>query len=100
MLPRTRGDPEQEIFQTMTPDWLTGIGTIAAVLVALLLAVFHEPLRRLFWHPTLEILVENEPPDCHLTTLINVETGAQAACYYFRLRIKNSGNASAEVVEV
>lgn len=84
----------------MTTEWLTAIGTVAAVVVALVIAVFHEHLGILLWHPTLQILLENRPPDCHLTTLTNLRTGAQASCYYFRLRVRNSGNASAETVEV
>ena len=84
----------------MTPEWLTAIGTLAAVAVALLLAVFHEHFRTLFWHPTLELFVENRPPDSHLTTLTNLQTGMQAACYYFRIRVRNSGNAMAKTVEV
>src|SRR5712692_11987050 len=84
----------------MTAEWLTAIGTLAAVLVALLLAVFHEHLRTLCWHPTLELFVENRPPDSHLTTLANSQTGIQAKCYYFRIRVQNSGNAIAKTVEV
>jgi hypothetical protein len=84
----------------MTPDWLTAIGTLAAAVVALVVAVFHKHLSSLFWRPVLSIVVENRPPDCHLTTLTNLQTGVQAPCYYFRLRVHNNGNASAETVEV
>jgi hypothetical protein len=84
----------------MTPDWLTAIGTLAAVVVALLLAIFHEHLRALCWHPALELLYEHQPPDSHLTTLTNRQTGVQAACYYFRIRVRNGGNARAKNVEV
>src|SRR5712692_2669572 len=84
----------------MTAEWLTAIGTLAAVVVALLLAIFHEHFRTLCWHPTLELLIENRPPDSHLTILTSSETGIQANCYYFRIRVRNRGNAIAETVEL
>jgi hypothetical protein len=84
----------------MTPEWLNAVGTLAAVVLALFLAIFHEHLRTLFWHPTLELLVENRPPDSHLTTMASSEAGIQAACYYFRVRVQNNGNAIAKTVEV
>lgn len=84
----------------MTTDWLTAIGTIMAVLAALGIAIFHEHLRRLFWHPTLDIHFENQPPDCNLMPITNPQTGAQATCHYFRIRVHNIGKSSAETVEV
>lgn len=84
----------------MMPEWLAAIGTIAAVVVALGVAIFHEHLRSLFWHPTLDIRLDNRPPDCHLTTMTNLQSGIEAACYYFRVRVLNAGNTMAETVEV
>lgn len=81
-------------------DWLTAIGTLAAVVAALVLAIFHEHLRQWLWRPKLEILLENRPPDCHLTVMTNLATREQADCYYFRIRVRNSGKASAENVQV
>ncbi|MCJ7720246.1 MAG: hypothetical protein MUO36_02140 [Candidatus Hadarchaeum sp.] len=82
-----------------TTEWLTAIGTNIAVVAALAIAIFHEHLRRLFWHPTLEIRLDNQPPDCNLIPT-NLQTGTQVDCYYFRIRIHNEGRASAETVEV
>jgi len=94
----------------MITKWLTAIGTIGASVVALFLAIFHERLRTLLWHPTLDIALENQPPDCQLMTVTNTITvigatnagagGVQAGCYYFRLRVYNNGRSSAEMVEV
>ena len=82
------------------PEWLTAIGTVAAVVVALFLAVFHEHLRRWWWHPTLEIRLRNSPPDSHRTIWTHQARNLALPCYYFRIRVHNSGNASAENVEV
>jgi len=79
---------------------VTAIGTIGAVVVALTIAIFHEHLRSLFWHPILVIECVNEPPDSHRTTLANPNTGQEVPCYYFRVRIRNAGNAPARMVEV
>jgi hypothetical protein len=79
---------------------VTAIGTSAAVVVALVIAVFHEHLRRLFWRPRLTIECINEAPDCHRTTSRNMATGQEVPCYYFRVRVINEGNAAAEMVEV
>ena len=79
---------------------VTAVGTIGATIVALGIAIFHEHLRSLFWHPSLSISCVNEPPDSHRTTLVNRVVGQEVPCFYFRLRIKNSGNAPARTVEV
>jgi hypothetical protein len=84
----------------VSAEWVTAIATIAAVVVALALAVFHEHLRNLCWHPKLQLMLENRSPDCHLTVMKNEQSGAQAPCYYFRTRVKNDGNAIAQTVEV
>jgi len=84
----------------VSAEWVTAIATIAAVIVALALAVFHEEMRNLRWRPKLELLLENRSPDCHLTAMRNEQSGVHAPCYYFRTRVKNDGNAIAETVEV
>ncbi|HVP76810.1 MAG TPA: hypothetical protein VMV04_02845, partial [Thermodesulfobacteriota bacterium] len=84
----------------MITDWLTAIGTIGASVVALFIAIFHERLRALFWHPKLVIRYENKSPDVSLIPVTNQKTGAKAKCYYFRLRIYNEGKSSAEIIEV
>lgn len=84
----------------MITKWLAAIGTIGASVVALFIAIFHERLRTLLWHPILVIRFENRPPDANLIPVMNENTGAMADCYYFRLRVYNEGNTSAEMVEV
>ena len=41
----------------MSAEWVTAIATIAAVIVALALAVFHEEMRNLRWRPKPLILL-------------------------------------------
>ena len=84
----------------MITKWLAAIGTIGASVLALIIAIFHERLRTLWWHPNLVIRYENHSPDVNLIPVKNESTGAMADCYYFRLRIYNEGNTSAEMVEV
>ena len=84
----------------MTISCLTSLGPFVAAIVALFIAIFHEQLSRLFWHPTLEIRFENQPPDSNLMPVTNIRSGAQADCYYFRIRVYNTGNTRAENVEV
>ena len=84
----------------MITDCLAALGPFVAAVAALFIAIFHEQLTRFFWHPTLEIRFENQPPDSNLMPVTNLQTGAQATCYYFRIRVYNTGNASAETVEV
>jgi len=79
---------------------LTGIGTLAAVVVALFIAIFHEHLRTLAWRPRLAIESSNTPPDCHRTSFGDPNAGPHVLCFYFRIRVKNCGNAPANKVEV
>jgi hypothetical protein len=54
--------------------------------------------------PKLDVSIVVAPPDCHRTTLVSFNQDrrvtVQADCYYFRIRVKNSGNQRAELVEV
>ena len=84
----------------MITKWLAAIATIGSSVVALFIAIFHERLRTLLWHPKLVIRFENHSPDVNLIPVKNESTGAMADCYYFRIRIYNEGNTSAEMVEV
>ena len=96
----------------MLVDWLLVIATLALAIVAAL----QDVIRRLFLRPRLEATITVSPPDCHKTILRQrqIETkyepavGAtrafekvhEADCYYFKLRVENSGNERAEKVEV
>jgi hypothetical protein len=78
--------------------WLSGLGPIISAVVALAIAVFHAQLRSILWRPKLRVELQNSPPDCHRTKYNWQDR--QADCYYFRIRVKNDGNAPAEYVEV
>jgi hypothetical protein len=86
------------------PIWLTAFGTIALAIVA----IFQDIIRAWIKRPILNIEIKVKPPDCHKTYLFKPFPGTgegrvsdyYADCYYFRLRIINSGNCRAENVEV
>jgi hypothetical protein len=48
---------------------MTAIGTLMAVIVALIIAIFQDWLRALYSRPNLEISIDLCPPDCHKTRL-------------------------------
>lgn len=95
------------------------IGTLLGVMVtsvAVIVALFGEGIRAWFRRPRLRILVESGPPDLvriptkretqHLVpqksgppALVKTTTAA-ADTYYLRVRVKNTGQARAESVEV
>ncbi len=79
--------------------YLTAFGTLALAFVA----AFQDKIRAWLFHPQLTASISVAPPDCHKTILNLANAGvvyAKIDCYYFRLRIKNSGNQRAELVEV
>lgn len=74
-------------------DWLTAIGTIGTVIVALLLASFNSLLK---WYrkPILTIEFENKEPYCRHVPQTNGSTA-----YFLRLRVKNTGKSMARDCE-
>ena len=82
----------------MITDWLIAVGTVTLAVVA----AFQDKIRSWIMSPKLEVSINTSPPDCHKTTLRYVAHNMiqEAPCYYFRLRVKNSGNGRAEMVEV
>ena len=78
--------------ETTTPDWLTAIGTILAVVVALLISA--AGLASRYWfRAQLAIEFKNEEPFARKA--IRVENGtSMGTAYYTRLRIKNKGRGS------
>lgn len=81
--------------------WLKTLGPIFSAIVALAIAIFHSQISTFFWKPRLKITInKKDPADCHKTTIMNKETKLTADCFYFRLKILNEGNATAENVEV
>ncbi len=47
----------------LTPDWLTAIGTVAAVVVALFLALYGKHVERRQFHPVLRLRARVRRPD-------------------------------------
>jgi len=81
-------------------DWLIAIGTILLFLAA----VFQDKIRAWLTRPKLSASIDVAPPDCHKTVLKSFDRQGHvidaADCYYLRLRVGNSGNQRAEMVEV
>lgn len=84
-------------------DWIVAAGTGVMAIVAVV-AIFQDRIRAWLTHPTLSASIDVSPPDCHKTTVASYTPQGQivrrADCYYFRLRVKNSGNQRAEMVEI
>ena len=57
----------------MTPDEISNliaaIATVAAVIVALIIAIFQDRMRTWFMRPKLDVSIDLCPPDCHKTQL-------------------------------
>ncbi len=78
-------------------QWLVGFGTLALALVA----VLQDRIRAWIMHPNLDISFE--PRDCLKTPATATGLcGKQVSTdsYYFRFRVRNSGNNRANLVEV
>jgi hypothetical protein len=89
----------------LTATWLTAIGTLATSLVAILLALYQEKLRRALYHPTLEVTASVTPPDCLKIPMQRIDRQtlqiiAEAQSYYLRIRIRNIGTEPARNVQV
>jgi len=103
---------EQKNFLGDLPTWVTAIATL--LLAAL--AIFQDSLRRLLTRPKVELHTRPQPPECLPTEWLCVRTFRKInpvsnerfdetiqlalPCYYFRLRVTNSGNCEAREVEV
>jgi len=90
----------QQLVLGLTPDqWiaLSSIGTMAAVVVALV-AVFQERIRALFNRPCLRVTVSTAAP--YAQKALVAYGNHRAQCYYFRLKVQNTGRAEAEGVEL
>lgn len=91
-------------WKLFTPEWLTAIGTIGAVIVALLLALWGPWIGQLFFHPALDLYARVQRPDAEkvrrhgrLSTGEMIDLGEY---YYFRLAVTNRGNTAARDVQV
>jgi len=97
----------KELFQNL--NFWAVIGTFFAAVTALIIAIWSEWFKTLFFEPKLEILYEHKWPDVLKSPLkqINLavsnsstESNGFGVCYFFRFRIKNKGNRTANNVEV
>src|SRR5450755_1028384 len=78
-------------------DWLVAIGTLVLAAVA----VFQDTIRSWFYRPSLCVSIKTAPPDCVSVPFTNKDSGEFIAdCIYMRLRIENTGNATAKNCEV
>jgi hypothetical protein len=92
---------EVKVVEPLVTDWLIAIGTIGVAIIAL----FQDKIRALLQRPKLDVSVNVAPPDCHKTPVYLAFSDKKAGyleadSYYFRLRVKNSGNQKGEFVEV
>jgi len=87
----------------MITDWLTSIGTIGAVVIAIVLALWGEQIRLFGSRAHFEVLFERKPPDCQL---IGYQAGTAWATTFLlngaavRFRVDKSGISAATNVEV
>ena len=89
----------------LSATWLTAIGTVGAVIVALYIALNQEKWRREEFRPNLEVTADILPPECLKIPLklLNLQTGQvinEAQSYYLRVKIRNTGTEAARNVEV
>jgi hypothetical protein len=96
----------------LAATWLTAIGTLATAIVAVVTAIIavviarrQEEWRRERYHPTLGVTANIAPPDCLKIPmkLVNPHTRQvidEAATYYLRAKITNTGTEAAKNVEV
>jgi len=86
------------------PAWLAAIGTLAAVVVALVLAIWGDAIRGWRLRPKLDITIAMKPPDCiKIQTRIETKSGQlieHTDTYYCRLEVWNHGNVRARNVQV
>jgi hypothetical protein len=78
------------------PEWLSAIGTVSAVVIALFLET-----ARTFWNrPRLELTIRMGRPDCMKTLISDHENRPIADCYWFRVMVHNRGRGRANRVEI
>jgi hypothetical protein len=91
-----------------TAEWLTAIGTVGAVILALILALWGEKIGRWRIRPKLSLEAHVGRPESVSVrrqgayTLTTGYTGSfdAGAAYFFRLAIRNRGNTEARDVQV
>jgi hypothetical protein len=99
-------------YSELAATWLTAIGTLTTAIIAVVTAIIavviarrQDKWRRERYHPTLGVTANIAPPDCLKIPmqLVNKQTGQlidEAASYYLRVKITNTGTEAAKNVEV
>src|SRR5271170_7289444 len=85
----------------LTPDWVTAIGTVSAVALALLLALYGQQIARWRFHPVLRFKALVQRPDADKVSRWRQEGNSVVVlgeAWYFRLAISNEGNDAAREV--
>jgi hypothetical protein len=90
---------------TLDPGSLTQWFGAVATLLAVLVALFREPVSRWWLRPKLVPRIKLSPPDCTKTEIYysvqkTSRIEGRAECYYLRLWIENIGKSRAEKVQV
>jgi hypothetical protein len=93
------------IWRLFTPEWLTAIGTVGAVVVALLLALWGQWVGQLLFHPVLNLDARVQRPDADKVRRYRLDASGYPIAdlgeyYYFRLAVTNKGRTAAENVQV
>jgi hypothetical protein len=84
----------------LTPEWLTAVGTVGTVVIALILAVWGEEIKGSFVRPKLSLKARVGRPYSEKTVWRGLKVANPASVYYFRLAIQNRGNTAAHDVQV
>ena len=92
-----------DIAPSTLAQWVGGIGTIAAVVVAL----FKDPIRGWWNKPELKVTCTKEIPETvRVPMSVWVQAQGQAqigwsgSCYFVRIKVENKGRTRAEKVQV
>lgn len=89
------------ILRFQAADCLSSLGPYFTGVVALLIALFGEYLRRLTFKPKLTVSASSHSPHCVRNTYFSVGgNSVERPHYSLRVAIENSGNAEAKNVEV
>jgi hypothetical protein len=94
---------------TISPEWLTALGTLGLALVAFV-TIFRDQIREWIRHPEWQVNFQPRWPDCNRIRLdfqrtVQTAQGVQlqvgsAKTHYIRVRAKNCGKVGAQDVEV
>jgi hypothetical protein len=95
---------------TLSPEWVTAIGTLGLAFVAFVTIFRDQIIREWVRHPEWQVQLEPRLPGCnrirldfqppvHTATSIQLQMGS-AETHWIRVRVKNVGKTGADDVEV